>query len=288
MSLNILENQLHRVLDKLSNGQTVPYEESWIEEAGEMFKDTLRKQMKPREDKFRIRMSNVGRPLCQLQREKEGAPKSKNPYNNIVRFMLGDATEVLVEFYLKLAGVNITGGKAKVKLDVGDTTILGENDVEIDNKVYDTKSSSPWAYEHKWSQGWEGVAKDDAFGYVPQLLGYSDASGLEPGGWIVLNKSTGEIQIVEAEFTGADKEKIRDKISNNVNLIATDAPFEKCFEPQDEYFRKQLTPNKRLAMNCTFCSYTNTCWPDAKYRPQTHSKAQNPRYHWYAEYDDDL
>ena len=202
---------------------------------------------------------------------------SKNPYNNIVRFMLGDATEVLVEFYLKLAKINITGGKEKVKLDVGDTTILGENDVEIDNKVYDTKSSSPWAYEHKWSQGWEGVAKDDAFGYVPQLLGYSDASGLEPGGWIVLNKSTGEIQIVEAEFTGADKDKIRDKISKNVNLIATDAPFEKCFK---------LTPNKRLAMNCTFCSYTNTCWPEAKYRPQTHSKAQNPRYHWYAEYED--
>jgi hypothetical protein len=114
MSLNILEHQLHMVLDKLSNGEVVEYEESWIDEAGEMFKDTLRKQLKPREDAFRIRMSNVGRPSCQLQQEKAGTPKSKNPYNNIVRFMLGDATEVLVELYLKLARVNITGGKDKV------------------------------------------------------------------------------------------------------------------------------------------------------------------------------
>jgi hypothetical protein len=287
MSLNILETQLHMVLDKLSNGQPVEYEESWIEEAGEMFKDTLRKQLGPREDKFRIRMSNVGRPLCQLQQEKAGTPKSKNPYNNIVRFMLGDATEVLVELYLKLAKINITGGKDKVELEVGDTTIRGENDVEIDNKVYDTKSSSPWAYENKWSTGWEGVAKDDAFGYIPQLLGYSDASDKEPGGWIVVNKSTGEIQVVDAEFSDQDKENIRKKIRTNVDLIATDAPFKRCFEPQDEYFRKQLTPNKRLAMNCTFCNYTNTCWPDAKYRPQTGSKAQSPRHYWYAEYEDE-
>lgn len=286
MSLNILEHQLHMVLDKLSNGEPVEYEESWIEEAGEMFKDTLRKQLEPREDGFRIRMSNVGRPSCQLQHEKAGTPKSKNPYNNIVRFMLGDATEVLVELYLKLARVNITGGKDKVQLDVGETTILGENDVEIDDKIYDTKSSSPWAYDNKWAMGWEGVAKDDAFGYVPQLLGYSDASNKEPGGWLVVNKSTGEIKVVDAEFTDADKRAIRNKIASNVELITTDAPFEKCFEPQDEYFRKQLTPNKRLPINCTFCNYLHACWPDAKYRPQTGSKAQSPRHYWYAEYEE--
>ena len=79
MSLNILETQIRMVLDKLSNGEPVEYEEEWIEEAGEMFKDTLRKQLSPREKDFRIRMSNVGRPLCQLQKEKSGAPKSKTP-----------------------------------------------------------------------------------------------------------------------------------------------------------------------------------------------------------------
>ena len=286
MSLNILETQIRMVLDKLSNGEHVEYEEKWIDEAGEMFKDTLRKQLSPREKDFRIRMSNVGKPLCQLQKEKSGAPKSKNPYNNIVRFMLGDATEVLVELYLKLAKVNITGGKDKVQMEVGNTTIRGENDVEIDNKVYDTKSSSPWAYDNKWSTGWEGVAKDDAFGYIPQLLGYSDASDKEPGGWIVVNKSTGELQVVDAEFSEVDKDTIRTKIRKNVDMIASDAPFERCFDPQDEYFRKVDTGNKRLRMNCTFCSFMNDCWPEAKYRPQTGSKAKNPRYYWYAEYAD--
>jgi len=286
MSLNILETQLHMVLDKLSNGEHVEFEEKWIDEAGEMFKDTIRRQLSPRDNNFRIRMSNVGKPLCQLQQEKAGSPKSKNPYNNIVRFMLGDATEVLVELYLKLAKVNVTGGKSKVEMVVNGTTIKGENDVEIDDLVYDTKSSSPWAYDNKWSQGWSGIAKDDAFGYIPQLLGYSDASGLEPGGWIVVNKSSGELQVVEAEFSPVDKDNIRATIRHNVDMIATDAPFKRCFKPQDEYFRKVMTPNKRLAMNCTFCNFTNSCWPDAKYRPQTGSKAVSPRYYWYAEYED--
>ena len=284
MSLNLLETKLHMVLDKLSNSEPVKYDDAWIEEAGEQFKATLRKQLSREQEPFRLRMSNVGRPLCQLQQEKAGKPKNRNPYHSIVKFMLGDASEVLVELYLKLAGVNITGGKTQVRLNIDGTEIKGEDDIEIDNKVYDTKSSSPWAYEHKWGEGIRGVAADDAFGYIPQLIGYSDGAGLEPGGWIVLNKSTGEIRVVEAELDGSQKKKVREQISNTVEVIASDAPFQRCFEPQEELFRRVPTGNKRLHTTCTFCPYMNDCWPDAKYRPQTGSKAQNPRHYWYAEY----
>ena len=52
------------------------------------------------------------------------------------------------------------------------------------------------------------------------------------------NKSTGEIQVVDAEFSDQDKENIRKKIRTNVDLIATDAPFKRCFEPQDDAQRR--------------------------------------------------
>ena len=42
-----------------------------VEEFGELCKSALRKQFtEEREKKFRIRMSNIGRPICQLQMEK--------------------------------------------------------------------------------------------------------------------------------------------------------------------------------------------------------------------------
>lgn len=196
MSISILEAQIRRSLDKLSNGEAVEFEDQWIEDAGEMFKDALRKQLSGRENEFRLRMSNIGRPSCQLQMEKAGAERSRMPYNHVVRMMLGDAVECIMEVILRVSGANITGGKSQAEFNIADTTINGEDDIEIDDKVYDTKSASPWAYDNKWAEGWHGLAKDDAFGYTAQLLGYAQGLGKQPGGWIVVNKSTGEVRVV--------------------------------------------------------------------------------------------
>ena len=61
--------------------------------------------------------------------------------------MIGDYVEILTDFVLKVAGANITGGKDKVSLDVAGTTIKGTDDIEIDGKVFDVKSASPWAFK---------------------------------------------------------------------------------------------------------------------------------------------
>ena len=119
-----------------------------------MFKDCLRKQLSQREQGFRLRMSNIGRPVCQLQMEKSGAEKGKMPYNHILRMMFGDSIEVIVELLCKVAKINVTGGKSQAKWEIGGETIEGENDIEIDGKVFDTKSTSPWAFDNKWQDGW--------------------------------------------------------------------------------------------------------------------------------------
>lgn len=272
-------------LTKLSNGEMLPYDDQWIEDAGEMFKASLRKQLTEREKGFRIRMSNLGRPVCQLQREKAGEEKEVMPYNHIVRMMLGDAVECIMEVLLRVAGLNITGGKEEAELEIHGEQIRGENDIEIDGRVYDTKSSSPWAFTHKWSEGWSGVAKDDAFGYAAQLWGYATGTNKPQGGWIVVNKSTGEVEVVEADPSPDQVSQLEAFISENVKVIATDRPFIKCFEPTQELFRGKPTGNKRLHTTCTFCSYRASCWPDAVYKPQGGSKAVSPRHYWYSHYE---
>ena len=50
-------------------------------------------------------MSNVGRPLCQLQMEAKGIKGEGQPYNNKMRNTFGDLIEALSIFVMKSAGV---------------------------------------------------------------------------------------------------------------------------------------------------------------------------------------
>ncbi len=282
----LLEAQLKLCLDRLSNSEPVEIDDAWIEESGEMFKDCLRKQLAPRpKEDFRIRMSNLGKPTCQLQREKEGAPKSRNEYNFIVKMMLGDATECIMEVLLKAAGLNITGGKEDVELKINNHIIKGQDDIHIDGAVFDTKSCSPYAFNNKWRAGIDGLKKDDPFGYMKQMVGYSDAQGKPAGGWVVVNKSTGEVTIAGAEFSETDLAKQRQEMCDVVDLIHSDKPFKKCFKEEIETTRgKKPTGSKKVPMNCTFCSYMKECWPTAQFLPATTTKAKNPKHYWYTEY----
>lgn len=251
----------------------------------------MRKQLFRKKEPFRLRMSNIGRPACQLQLDaanvEEQLPKNQMPYNHIMRMLLGDLSEVLVNLVLRLSdGVNITGSKNKVTWELGPGTVVeGEDDIEIDDKVYDVKSTSPWAYDNKWAKGWESLAADDSFGYIGQLIGYSTGQGKEPGGWIVLNKSTGEVCVVEFGMPARDIQKAIDNYRATARLVRDkDAEFERCFEDIEEEFYGKRTGNRRLPAVCGFCQYIRHCWPDAQLKPQTLSKAKNPRMYWYSVY----
>jgi len=150
--MNVLQAQIYSTLDAVSNGDGVEVKDDWVEQAGEEFKEALRRQFKPNSRAFRLRMSNIGRPLCQLQMEKSGAVKSRMPYNHVVRMLVGDAVETVVRLVLKAADVNVTSHGDHVSLSVADTEIQGDSDLNIDDRVFDIKSASPWAYKQKWAK----------------------------------------------------------------------------------------------------------------------------------------
>lgn len=280
----MLEFQIRHTLEKLSNdeGDDLIIDDAWIEEAGEQFKATLRRQFRREKEDFRLRMSNIGRPLCQLQMAKSGATATRKPYNHIVRMIHGDIFECVMDVILKVANVNITGAKNKVSLDVAGETIKGEDDLHIDDKVWDIKSASPWAYDNKWSKGFAGLQKDDSFGYVGQLVGYAKAQGKQPGGWIVGNKSTGEIMVVEMHANQRAIDDVMSKVEDTVRKVSADAPLERQFAPEMDMWRGNPTGLRRLDPNtCGFCDYVTSCWPTAEYAQHPNSASKNPPSYWF-------
>lgn len=284
--MNMLEVKIKDLLERVSNSEPAPGVteatlEAAIEQAGEDFKAALRRQFTPNTEPFRLRMSNVGRATCQLQREASAAEPTRRPYNHVMRMIIGDACEAAFMVVLRLAGANITGTKGQAALELAGAVIKGEDDVEIDERVWDVKSASPFAFTHKFAS-FKALASDDAFGYVGQLVGYARGRGLKPGGWFAINKSTGEIAVVEAEIGPAHERAVLAKMEENVKTINTGAPFKRGYELEDEYYRGRKTGERRLPTACTFCDYLGSCWPDAEYRRQEASSGANPKHYWYA------
>ena len=282
-----LQAKIHAVMEKLSNneGDTLEIDDAWIEKAGEDLKASLRRQFTRRDDEFRLRASNMGKSLCQLQMANNGAVPERKDYNFIMRMLHGDAIEVIMDLLLKIAQANITGGKSKIALDLGDTIIKGEDDIHIDNKVYDIKSSAPYSFDLKWKKGLDALKSDDPFGYIGQLVGYSVAQDLDTGGWIVVCKSTGQVVVVDADFSDAEKSKVIADIKMKATALKDGWAFERCFEPVDDFFNRKFTNSKKLGMNCSFCDFKQTCWPKAQLLPQPRSKAKEPKMNWYVQYE---
>lgn len=284
---SVLEGQMKAVLEDLSNEQTIKFTPEEIQRAVKQFEEALIKQTTPREDAPRLRMSNVGRLPCQLQQEMSGAERERMPYNHWLRMLVGDCVEILVRMVLEKSDATVSSDGDEVKLDVDGTTIKGTSDIDIEGKVYDIKSASQYMFRNKWSGGFQALYKADDFGYIGQLYGYADAQNKEPGGWVVVDKSSGEIMVVDIDATKEQEGLIRQGRKYIVDLIANDRPFQRCFEPEEETFHRKKTGGEILNKACSWCSFKRSCWPEAQYLPSPVSKAEKKPYKWYVKYPDD-
>ena len=232
-------------------------------------------------------MSNIGRPLCQLQMEAKNVKGEGQPYNVKIRNTFGDLIEALAIFVLKSAGVIIEDEQKNVKYKFGESTIEGRFDVKINKKVWDIKSASPYSFEKKFGAagGFEEVVKDDAFGYVSQGYLYSEGAKVPFGGWIVINKSTGEWTVCETPLVDEHyKVEALSNAQNNFKALKDNVPFKRCYKEIEETFRTKKTGNKVLGMVCGFCPYKLPCWGSKlQLLQQQQSQGKNPKWVWYTE-----
>lgn len=269
------ELALHQYLENAVSGKT-QMSDTTIEQVANDIKDALQRQFGGgnKRNEFSLRMSNIGRPTCQLWFEKNQPEKAlPKPTTFVMNMMIGDIVEAVFKGLLKEAGVAYEDSeKVSLKIDDG-TSISGSYDIVIDGAVDDVKSASDWSYKHKFTS-FETLAEKDGFGYVGQLAGYAEASGKRAGGWWVVNKANGQFKYVPA--TGLDIHKEVSHIKETAQKIS-DNKFERCFEPVPETFNGKPTGNTVLNDNCTFCAYRYACWPTLEARPAVKSKAKEPK-----------
>jgi len=266
------ELAVYSFLQKAMAGETTMTEEVAKQVASDV-EAALYKQFDsgPR-DEFRLRMSNIGKPKCQLWFEKnDSEDKTPFPPHFLMNMILGDIVEAVFKGLLRAAGVEFKdNARVVLKLPHGQE-IKGEYDMEMDGKIDDVKSASPWSYQHKFVD-FDTLSKGDTFGYISQLVGYAEAAGKGVGGWWVVNKGSGEFKYVDA--SSVDKQAELDKIQALVDYIDNDEPFERCFEPVPETYRRKPSGNMILPEGCKFCSFKHKCHSTLQTLPSRVSTAR--------------
>ena len=276
------ELKLHQFMSDAIDGKTT-FSEETAKRIGEEVAEAVIRQFGSGQSRkeFRLRMSNIGRPTCQLWFEKN-KPESAlpKPSTFVMNMMIGDIVEAIFKGLLKEAKVDFDDTD-QVTLDVGDsngTRVSGSYDLIMGGAVDDIKSASDWSYRNKF-ESYASLKKSDPFGYVGQLAGYAKASDKRAGGWWVVNKANGDFKYVPAAI---DMRKELTKLKETVEKV-NENKFERCFEAVPETYRGKPSGNMILNDSCKFCDYRFECWPNMKELPSKVSQAREPKTVAYVE-----
>lgn len=263
--------------------------EDIIQEAGERFKDILRRTFnESRSGNFRIYMSNAGKPSCQLVMERNAAPKEVQTAAFRMKMLMGDAAEIILRAIMKGSGVNLEASNVKVQLPLMENvTLRGEYDFKINGRIWDAKSASRYSFDNKWASGFSHIEQYDDFGYCGQLYGYAEADQSKVGGWIVVCKETGKLAVVEAVDSVEYRTKHLNKLRENViKVLDIERPFVREFSDVAETFYGKPTGNRTLGVTCGFCEFKYSCWPGLVRKEKAQSQAKNKQMIFYTVYDE--
>ena len=264
------EVALHMLLQAVAAGSGSVSDDILDQVAADV-KAALKKHLRgpSRKENFSLRMSNLGRPTCQLWFDKN-KPELASPMQPffLMQMLIGDVTEAVFKGLLRAAGVEF-GDSETVFLKVGDTEIRGSYDMKLNGAIDDVKSASPWSFKNKFDN-YETLEEGDSFGYVAQLVAYATAANAEVGGWWVVSKSNGEFKYLKAT---PDVEKVLKQIEATVSYINNNEPFKRSFEAEAETFYGKLTGNLVVPEACHFCNYRSSCWTNVRTLPKLVTKA---------------
>jgi hypothetical protein len=251
--LDTLVPDIYEILGNLSKGEPLPITEEALDETMASMKEAILHWATPRkrDTDFTVRMSNVGKPSRQMWFEKRD-PSGRGDVDGAtqIKFLYGHVLEEIVLMLVRMAGHNVTDEQKEVTVN----GIVGHMDCKINGQVVDVKSASKFAF-NKFRNG--TLAADDPFGYLGQLAGYEKAEGTDEGGFLVINKESGELCMYVPD--DLDKPNIDTKINSLLDELKLDTPPEMCYNPEPE----GLKGNMKLPKGCTWCKYKHECHKDA-------------------------
>ena len=178
-----------------------------------------------------------------------GYEKEKLTTSQRIRFCLGHILEAFVLLLAREAGHTVEDCQKEVSVE----KVKGHIDCVIDGELVDVKSASPYGFK-KFVDG-SIIRGDDPFGYIYQLSSYGAALGKEKGYFLSIDKSGGDLNLLEVPLTNVDP---AERISYLKDTLPDTDPPDRCYSEIEE-----PSGNKKLSFNCKYCDYKVECWKDA-------------------------
>ena len=250
--LKNLVPDIYKELEKISEGKSINLTEKDIDNTLAKIKKSMMAWATPseRDNNFTLRMSNIGRPARQLWYQKrDELVKSSIDGPTQIKFLYGHILEEIVLMLVRMAGHKVSDEQKEVKVK----GVVGHIDCKINNEIVDVKTASGFAFK-KFIQG--RLAEDDPFGYLGQLAGYEKSEGTNNGGFLVINKESGELCLHQPE--DLDKPNITNKIDNLISCLDINDKPERCYDPVPEGKKG----NYKLHKSCFWCNYKFDCFKD--------------------------
>jgi len=249
-NLSTLVEDIYQTVTDITDGKRkIPDE--LVDELGQKIARTIKTWATPQNhNKFKLRMSNIGRPARQLYYSQKDSRKIQHHPSTQMKFLYGHIMEDLLIFLTKLSGHEVTDEQKEVKIN----GVIGHMDCKINGEVIDIKTASGFGFK-KFKNG--TLRDDDPFGYISQLAGYERAEGTENGGFLAMNKESGEIALYQPD--DLDKPNIKTLIGKLLDVLLNfGKPPEKCYKPVPA----GIKGNMKLPIGCVYCSHKIECNKD--------------------------
>jgi len=252
-TLDTLVQDIYNKIGVLGKGEHIDLDKDTIEQFGESMKEILYNWSHPEpRGNEKLRMSNIGRKSRQLWFDirAEDTQSENIPAHIFIKFLYGHLLEEIVLFLIRLSGHSVTNEQKEVTVN----GIKGHMDCVIDGEVVDIKTASSYAFK-KFKDG--TLAEQDTFGYLAQLAGYEAAEGTNNGGFLALNKESGELTLYRPD--AFDKPNIKKRITDIKKQVKLATPPELCYNPIPE----GKAGNMKLPRECTYCRHKFECHKDS-------------------------
>ncbi len=249
--MNVVED-IYKELDKLNDGPLDIPEET-LQNFGLAMTQVIKEwsQPKARDNKFYLRMSNIGKPARRLWFDKQTEAENRRLEPSLfVKFLYGHLLEEVILFLVRMSGHKVTDEQKEIDIE----GIKGHMDCKIDGTVVDVKSASNFSFS-KFKKGL--LREDDPFGYIAQLSAYEEAEQSTDAGFLVINKETGELCLHQPDEL--DKPNVKNHIKELKKKLDLDTPPALCYSPIPE----GKAGNMRIAKNCMYCPYKKECFKDS-------------------------
>ena len=209
--------------------------------------NSLTEERKPRNN---LRLSMIGQPARKVWYSVRSTEQEELAGSDYIKFLYGDILEALLVFLSKVSGHKVSDQQKQVVLN----DVVGHQDAVVDDVLVDFKSASSFSFK-KFTEGM--IFKDDPFGYVAQLSAYAQANNAREAGWVVIDKTTGQIAycpVHRMEMINASQ-----KIDYLRDAIKDSEPPSRCYDDVPD----GKSGNMQLAVGCNYCAYNFDCWSDA-------------------------